>query len=152
MRTKTNYISNDAIMEEWRRWKDSGTVSERLGELLLVLGRHIMQSRYFCGYPEHVKGDIVSDGTLKCLKNLKNFDPTKGCSHFSYLSRCIFTAGASYLAKHYRHLNRRRELLIKALRMVETELPQTEASRQLIRELERLLADYGDGGHDGGRE
>ena len=148
---KQQYLSNEDLMTEWRRWKSTGTVSERMGEMLLSLCRHIMRSRYFCGYPSHVQSDIVSDGVFKALKNLKNYDESKGCSLFSYLSRVVFTAGASYLAKHYRHLNRRKELLIKALRMVETELPQTASSRQLIRELERSLADYGDGGQDGGR-
>lgn len=54
-----------------------------------------------------MKDDMVSDGVMKIITNLKNFKPEKG-SLFSYMTRCVFTASIDYLAKHYKEMNRKR--------------------------------------------
>ena len=44
-RAKNNYLSSEQIYEEWKRWKETDEISERMGEYMLTLSRHIMESR-----------------------------------------------------------------------------------------------------------
>ena len=89
---------------------------------MLTLANHIMQSRSFNGYNADVKDEIVSESVLKIMKNLKNFNPSKG-TIFNYWTRCVFTAATVYLAKYYRDKNKRRQLLIDALNNAQISLP-----------------------------
>lgn len=86
---------------------------------------------------------MVSDGVVKIMKNLKNFNPEKG-SIFSYWTRCVFTAATTYLANYYKDINRKRQLLVDALKKAHIDLPPTSPNTQdLIKTLERQLEIYG---------
>lgn len=71
-----------------------------------------------------MKDDMVSDGVMKIITNLKNFKPEKG-TLFSYMTRCVFTSSIDYLAKHYKDMNRKRQLLLDALEKAETNMPSS---------------------------
>lgn len=90
---------------------------------MLTLSRHIMENRRFVRYPEQMKEDMVQDGVLKIIKNLKNMKEGYKDSFFAYWSMCVFTSAYSYLKKHYNNINQRRELLVDALNDVYSEMP-----------------------------
>lgn len=140
-RTKTLYLKNDDLMVEWEHWKETGVISERLGQQMLMLAQHVMESRQFNRYRQNMKEDMVSDGVMKIMTNLKNFKPEKG-SLFSYMTRCVFTASIDYLAKHYKDMNRKRQLLLDALEKAETNMPSSQAKEDLIRELGKQIELY----------
>lgn len=100
---------------------------------MLTLARHCMESKKFCGYPQYVKDDIVSEGVVKIMNNLKNFKPDRG-SIFSYWTRCVFTAAITYLAKYYKDINTWREMMIEALNAANANMQCGSPSRrELIR-------------------
>ena len=140
-RNKIPYLDNKDLMVEWEHWKETGVISERMGQQMLLLARHVMESRQFNRYRQHMKDDMVSDGVAKIITNLKNFNPEKG-SIFSYWTRCVFTSSIDYLAKHYREMNKKRQLLLDALEKAETNMPFSQAKADLVRELERQIGLY----------
>lgn len=58
---------------------------------------------------------MVSEGILKCMKNLKNLKEEKKDSFFNYLTRCCYCAFYGVLSKHYKYVNNKRELMRKAI-------------------------------------
>lgn len=115
-------------------------ISERMGEYMLTLSRHIMQNRRFVRYPEQMKDDMVQEGVLKIVKNLKNMKAGYKDSFFAYWSMCVFTSAYSYLKKHYKNINQRREMLAEALNDVYSEMPaNSPRTRYIIKELEQMI-------------
>lgn len=83
---------------------------------------------------------MVSEGILKCFKNLKNLKENRQDSFFNYLTRCCYCANYQVLKKHYRHLNLVKELTLRAIDEIKSEMGCTEQ----IRRLERSIGDQED--------
>ena len=56
-------------------WKETGEMTEHLGRYALLLATKLTGKPQFCGYPRHIKEDMISDAVAKILKNLHNLDP-----------------------------------------------------------------------------
>ena len=87
-----------------------------------------------------MKEEMAQDGYIKCHKNLKNYNPAKG-TLFSYFTRCCWTAFVTYLVKHYKQMNLKRQLLLDALEDAQTST-QTPTTQALIKDLENTIAQY----------
>lgn len=99
-----------------------------------------MTSHKFNGYPHQMREDMVQEGVLKIIKNLKNMKEEYKSSFFTYWSTCVFTAATVYLAKYYRGMNKMRAMLKDALVEAQTTLPQyTTHAQELIKEIERQI-------------
>lgn len=144
MTAKTHYIDNQDLMDEWRRWFESGetpedrTISDALARMMMLIADRILQSRYFGGYPVEVREDMAGEALLKLIRNLKNFKPERG-SLFSYLSRIVFCACATYLKKHYRIRNAKREMSLSANEAA----PQTARRRAFVMAMREKVEEYG---------
>lgn len=53
---------------------------------------------------------MIADAVLKCLKNLKNYNPARRNSAFNYFTLCTHCSFISSLQKYYKHKNMMREL------------------------------------------
>lgn len=87
-----------------------------------------------------MKDEMAQEGYIKCHKNLKNYKPDKG-KIFTYLTYCCWSAFVSYLDKHYKQMNLKRQLLLDALEDAQTST-QTPTKQELIKDLERTIAQY----------
>ena len=71
MKAKTiNYIDSLELWDEVSRYKETGTITERLGELMLSMCRHITEHRCFRGYSCEIKDDMVGDGVARLVHAL----------------------------------------------------------------------------------
>lgn len=144
MTAKTHYIDNQDLMEEWRRWIESGetpedrTISDALARMMMTIVRHILQSRNFCGYSLQAREDMQQDAIVKMVRNLRNYRADKG-SLFSYLSRICFCSNATYLKKHYKRRNAEREMILSA----SEQAPQTARRRSYLRAMRAKVEEYG---------
>lgn len=66
-KNETYYLHNAEMFDEWKHWKETGQMTERMGQMMLTLARHIMTTRSFSGYNESMKEDMISDGILKIV-------------------------------------------------------------------------------------
>lgn len=139
-RTTSVYLTSDEIYEEWKKWKETGVISERMGNQMMTIAQHIMTSRHFNGYPKEIREDMISDGVIKIIKNLKNMKEEYKSSFFSYWTRCIWTASIVYLGKHYKNINKRKQLMIDCLEEMRTTNPLL--NQELIRNLQKELEQY----------
>ena len=138
------YLTSDDIYEEWKKYKETGVVSEKMGEQMLTLARHVMEHRKFVRYSQEMKDEMVQDGVLKILKNIHNMKSEFRKSFFNYWTRCVFTAAVVYLAKHYKRVNLKRQLYLDALVQAHNNIAQNDPKTiELISELERQIREYG---------
>ena len=98
-----------------------------------------MNHRNFVRYPYDMKDEMAQEGYIKCHKNLKNYDPTKG-KLFSYFTHCCWSANMDYLNKYYRQMNVRRQLILDTLDGLECD-PNIQESNQL-KELRKRLREF----------
>lgn len=89
-----------------------------------TIATHLLGDSRFKRYPNDVKDDLVSEGLLRCIKNIKNYKPEFRSSCFGYYSRCVECAFLGYLKKHYRYLNIKRDLAIDFADEVESYSPE----------------------------
>ncbi len=144
MTAKTHYIDNQDLMEEWRRWIESGetpedrTISDALARMMMEISNRILASRYFGGYPQQMLEDMAQEACIKMVSNLKNFKPERG-SLFSYFSRIVFCACATHLKKFYKRRNAEREVILLA----SEQAPQTGRRRAFVRAMRAKVEEYG---------
>jgi len=81
---------------------------------MYTIATHLLEHTRFSRYPKQEKDDMRQEGVLKCVKNLKNFNPEKG-TIFNYFTRCCWTAYIVHLTEYYKDLNEKRELILAAL-------------------------------------
>lgn len=146
-RIKHNYIDAEQLKGEWLKWRDSSTqideriITNELGQMILDIATHLTSHKQFVGYPQYMKDDMVSDGVMKCIKNLKNIKGEfNGRQIFNYLTRACFTAIYDYLSDHYKEVNLKRELLLASIEKMSDELGQGEG--YIIDELRRQIDEY----------
>ena len=144
---KNNFINEKDIIEQWGVWKNSAKnvedrkVPDKLIEQMYVISSHLLEHQRFVRYPHYEKQDMMQEGVLKCMKNLKNYDPTKG-KIFSYFTRCCWTAFIVYLAKYYDDLNEKRELLMEAIDSIDPNsgIQKSAYLQQMVEEIAEQLA------------
>lgn len=140
-RRKTQpYLTSDEIYEEWRKWKSTGVVSDTFAKQMLMVGTHMMTMPAFNGYSQEVKEEMVQEGCLKIMKNLKNMKEEKRSGFFSYFTTCVWTSCMDYLRKHYKRMNNRRQFLLKVLECAKTR--KINVSPDFIKNLKRTIEQY----------
>lgn len=115
-----------------------------MGKMMLTLAQKVMTMKYFNRYPQYMKDDMIQDGVMKIITNLKNMKAEKRTGFFSYWTHCVFTAGIVYLAKHYKYLNNKRQMILDAIERAECdgdlELPRY--LKELAEELQIRQDEY----------
>ena len=83
------YIDKAELNEEIRRYRQTGVPSERLGEMILTIAKHLGGSSRFNGYS--FNEDMIYDGVSRVMTAaLPKLDPDREC--FSYITRTIWCA------------------------------------------------------------
>lgn len=109
---------------------------------MYLVAQHLLEHPRFVRYKQHDKDDMRQEAVVKCMKNLKNFNPDKG-KLFSYLTYCCWTAYVVYLAKYYKELNQRRELILDALNNIdEKQLGSINYLKELLGDLQETVEEY----------
>ena len=76
--------------------------------------------------------DMESEALLKCIKNIKNFKKDYADKCFCYFTRCVEHSFWMTLAKHYKHINLQRDLILRYADKLEQTSPQAaDAIRDL---------------------
>lgn len=111
-----NFINNDELYDEMVAWRDSSSdveqriPSETLGMMLRDIATHYMTHPNYIRYPASMKEDMASCCTIAMLKALKHYDFAKR-NPFAYLTQVCWSCTMTYLAKHYKYVNFKRDLM-----------------------------------------
>lgn len=114
------FISSDEIWQEIINWKNTNQISPRLGQIFYEIAENMTKHPRFNRYDIELKKDMVGDAVLKMCKNLKNFKEEKRNQSFSYCSCIAWTSFMDTLKKHYKHINRQREMFTRLIEGLES--------------------------------
>jgi len=95
------YVNNKEMLEEFKKYRKTGKISEELGGMFLDIAKNILLKPNFIGYTW--KEDMACGAVLTCVKYSKNFDPEKGSNPYGYISRICFNYYKEYIKKQKRH-------------------------------------------------
>lgn len=112
MKAKRDYIDRDELHSEMKAYKDTGVISERLGQLFITMVDHILGHSNFRNYTQTVREEMKSHALLLLVKYSHNCDAYQRDARqvFNYLSTVTFNAFKQVLQKYYKRLNLKREL------------------------------------------
>ena len=97
-----NYVDNAKLLEEVKRYIETGHKSEELGEMLLLIATKYSEKGSFAGYSW--REDMICEAVLTCIKYMHNFDIGKeGANPFAYFSKIVHNAFLNFIAKQKKH-------------------------------------------------
>lgn len=109
---KTNYyIDNDELQAEMIKSLDAGRMTERCGELMITLAKHIASSGSYHGYT--YIDDMQGFALETICKGWKSFDPEKYSNPFAYFTSAVRRAFWQYMARERKHRDIRDKALLK---------------------------------------
>ena len=119
---KTNYIDRAELHSEMKAYKDTGVISERLGQFFITMTDHILGHSNFRNYTQDVREEMKSHALLLLVKYSHNCDAYQRDARqtFNYITTIIFNACKQTLQKYYKHLNLKRELEQQYLDMMQS--------------------------------
>ena len=120
MKQRNNYIDCNELHSEMKAYKDTGVISERLGQLFITITDHILGHSNFRNYTQAVREEMKSYALLLLIKYSHNCDAYERDARqvFNYLSTVTFNAFRQVLQKYYKNLNLKRELETMYLQML----------------------------------
>ena len=112
MKQRNNYIDRDRLHQLMRDYKDTGIISEELGEMFMTMTDHILGHSNFRNYTQDVREEMKSHALILLVKYSHNCDAYQRDARqvFNYLSTVTFNAFKQTLQKYYKQLNLKREL------------------------------------------
>ena len=112
MKQRNNYIDRDRLHQLMRDYKDTGIISEELGEMFMIMTDHILGHSNFRNYTQAVREEMRSHALLLLVRYSHNCDAYQRDARqvFNYLSTVTFNAFKQTLQKYYKRLNTQREL------------------------------------------
>ena len=123
MKRRNNYIDRTELHSEMKTYKDTGVISERLGQLFITMVDHILGHSNFRNYTQDVREEMKSHALLLLVKYSHNCDAYQRDARqvFNYLTTVTFNAFKQVLQKYYKQLNLKRELERRYLDMLAQE-------------------------------
>ena len=112
MKQRNNYIDRNELHSEMKAYKDTGVISERLGQLFLTITTHILGHSNFRNYTQDVRQEMKSHALLLLIKYSHNCDAYQRDARqtFNYITTIAMNACKQILIKYYKRLNTQREL------------------------------------------
>ena len=112
MKQRNNYIDRTELHSEMKAYKDTGVISERLGQFFITITDHILGHSNFRNYTQDVREEMKSHALLLLVKYSHNCDAYQRDARqtFNYITTIIFNACKQTLQKYYKHMNLKREL------------------------------------------
>ena len=120
MKQRNNYIDRTELHSEMKAYKDTGVISERLGQLFITMVDHILGHSNFRNYTADLKEEMKSHTLMLLVKYSHNCDAYERNARqtFNYVTTIIFNACKQVLQKYYKQQNLKRELETMYLQML----------------------------------
>ena len=118
-RKQNYYIDNETFLKQLMESQKSGQPTTEYAEGCMLIANHLLQSRQFRGYSEHLKEDMVSNAMVCCMKAISKFNIEKTNNAFGYITRTIWTSFIMVLRQHYRYINLKNKLMEHQLEMMD---------------------------------
>ena len=112
MKAKRDYIDRNQLHQLMRDYKDTGKISEELGQMFMIMTDHILGHSNFRNYTQAVREEMKSYALLLLVKYSHNCDAYQRDARqtFNYITTIAMNACKQVLIKYYKNQNMKREL------------------------------------------
>ena len=112
MKAKRDYIDRDRLHQLMRDYKDTGIISEELGQLFITMTDHILGHSNFRNYTQAVREEMKSYALLLLVKYSHDCDAYQRDARqtFNYITTIVMNSCKQVLIKYYKNQNMKREL------------------------------------------
>ena len=112
MKAKRDYIDRDRLHQLMRDYKDTGIISEELGQMFMIMTDHILGHSNFRNYTQAVREEMKSYALLLLIKYSHNCDAYQRDARqtFNYITTIVMNSCKQVLIKYYKNQNMKREL------------------------------------------
>ena len=112
MKQRNNYIDRNELHSEMKAYKDTGVISERLGQLFITMVDHILGHSNFRNYTQDVREEMKGYALLLLVKYSHNCDAYQRDARqtFNYITTIVMNSCKQVLIKYYKNQNMKREL------------------------------------------
>ena len=112
MKAKRDYIDRNQLHQLMRDYKDTGKISEELGEMFMIMVDHILGHSNFRNYTQAVREEMKSYALLLLVKYSHNCDAYQRDARqtFNYITTIVMNSCKQVLIKYYKNQNMKREL------------------------------------------
>ena len=112
MKAKRDYIDRKLLQQLMRDYKDTGRISEELGQIFIKMTDHILCHSNFRNYQHSLKEEMKGYALMLLVKYSHNCNAyeREPASVFAYLTTIIFNGYKQILKKYYKQQNMKREL------------------------------------------
>ena len=120
MKQRNNYIDRDRLHQLMRDYKDTGIISEELGDMFMTMTDHILGHSNFRNYTQAVREEMKSYALLLLVRYSHNCDAYQRDARqtFNYITTIIMNSFKQILLKYYKQQNLKRELETMYLQML----------------------------------
>ena len=120
MKQRNNYIDRNELHSEMKAYKDTGVISERLGQFFITMTDHILGHSNFRNYTQDVREEMKSHALLLLVKYSHNCDAYQRDARqtFNYITTIVMNACKQVLQKYYKQQNLKRQLETMYLQML----------------------------------
>ena len=112
MKQRNNYIDRNELHSEMKVYKDTGVISERLGQLFITMVDHILGHSNFRNYTQDVREEMKGYALLLLIKYSHNCDAYQRDARqtFNYITTIVMNSCKQVLIKYYKNQNMKRDL------------------------------------------
>ena len=112
MKAKRDYIDRNQLQQLMRDYKDTGKISEELGQMFMIMTDHILGHSNFRNYTQAVREEMKSYALLLLVKYSHNCDAYQRDARqtFNYITTIVMNSCKQVLIKYYKNQNMKREL------------------------------------------
>lgn len=96
------FVDNDEFYAEIVKYKETGKISNRLGEIIMKLVERFATQHYYRGYA--FKEDMIAEAIAHNIANIGKFDTEKFKNPFSYFTQCTYFSFLGYIGREKREL------------------------------------------------
>ena len=112
MKAKRDYIDRNQLHQLMRDYKDTGKISEELGQMFMIMVDHILGHSNFRNYTQAIREEMKSYALLLLVKYSHNCDAYQRDARqtFNYITTIVMNSCKQVLIKYYKNQNMKREL------------------------------------------
>ena len=117
--TKKPYLTSERLTKALIESQKLGEPTVEVCECFKLIATHLLGDSRYRYYSKELQEDMVSAALEKAIKNIKNFKQQFADHCFNYFTRCIEHGMWGVLAKHYRHMNTQRKIVMDYVDRIE---------------------------------
>lgn len=106
-----HYCKNADLMKEILNYKETGIISNQMGEYLRAIAWHLTGHSNFRQYSFSLKEDFVGAALVKMIKGVEKFNPEKSNNPFAYFTQICWNSFVYSCKEYYKQINIKKSIL-----------------------------------------